>query len=715
MRDRKQKKIHGADEEGQIRSENSLLPLGHFILFLILFIGPQLFLKDCYDFANLPQQAFIHVVSTLFFAYVIFSFHDHEGFRVYWTNYYIPVLGFMLWASMSISYAHNKYEAFSVLLMWLGPLTVFLGLVNARLSKTEIIRILNFIFASAVLSAIIGSLQYLLKFPFIPQVVEPAATFANKNMAAHIMVLSIPLGITLFLTAQSKFLSFCYAMGTSLLLVFLYYTKTKAAWLAFLVQALLLFGYLLFVRPKVWWSKAKQVFLLVKIITVGILINLSAYGWSPAFKEISQRANLVKEAVVGNEQAAEQAYLSVGLRIAIYKNTLEMIKDRPLLGFGLGNHKVYYPIYHRRAVEEKVFSEESQLYNVHNDLLQIFSETGLVGVSFLILLGFFWARSAKRLAIDRKGDETGLLAAGIFLGILGIFVNSNFCFPSFRAVPPLIVMTFTALLFSLERISNGKGQIYIKIKRPINFIMGSIFIILACYLAYYYNKLITSDKYYLIISRCEDRNDWKCILEIAPKELALEPDRARIRSYLGRAYIEIGKCKEGIDELSKVLQYYPYHMNALLNLGVGYSCIGEHKKALETYQKVLDIKPDYAKAYSNMGYLQMKLGNMKEAMDLMKEAVRLNPKDPAVLTSLGILYLKSGEVEDAINVLERSIILNPKQALTYRHLGLAYLKVGQTNQAIEAMEKSIKLAPNQPDSKELEELVRKLKEKGRGG
>jgi tetratricopeptide (TPR) repeat protein len=418
---------------------------------------------------------------------------------------------------------------------------------------------------------------------------------------------------------------------------------------------------------------------------------------------------VVKEAVEGRGEAEDVAYGSVGLRIAIWRNTLEMVKDRPILGFGLGNHKVFYPIYHRKVVQEKVFSEEAQLHNVHNDYLQILSETGIVGFGFLVLLFLLWVRSVFRLAIKSKDSPVDLWAMGMFIAILGIMTNAFFCFPSFRAVPPTIVMTFTALFFVLELNSSLTKEISIVVPRVPSFIIGGLVVAFGIFLCFYYGKLIISDKYYMLISRNETKKNWQGIIDLAPKELVLEPDRAKIRSYLGRAYIELGRCKEGAEELEKVVKAYPYHMNALLNLGVAYACTGEYEKALESYGRVLEIKPDYAKVYNNIGHIHMRQGHTDKAIEALKEALKYNEKEPTILLNLGILYLNTHQIDQAISYLERSIEQNPKIPASYRHLGLAYLQRGDLSRARQALEKALSLDPNQPGKEELKKILEDIK------
>jgi len=695
-------KIHAKiPAEGRVKSLGWLLDV---LIFLILFIGPQVFLTKHYDFANLPQLAFIHILSTLMLAFVLFYFG-----RLTWSLYYIPIFGFLIWALISISWGHNNYEGISTINLWLGPVTLFFALANSPADSNRITRILDFIFASAVVSAIIGCLQYLTKFPFVPQVVEPAATFANKNMAAHIMVLSIPLGIGLLFSTKSNWKSFFYAIGTALLLAFLYYTKTKAAWLAFLVEAVL-FGFaLLILRQKFPWSMAKQISSLLAILVLGLLLNLSPYGWSPAFKEISSKVQLVKGAVEGEEEKEEAAYGSVGLRFAIWRNTLEMIKDRPILGFGLGNHKVFYPIYHRKAVVEKVFSEEAQLHNVHNDYLQLFSETGAIGFLFLCFLFILWTLSTIRLAKATKHEHSALYPVSIYIAIIGIMVNAFFCFPSFRAVPPTIVMAFTAVLFLLEQ-KHGISTIkFIQLSKTKRIASALVFFVLAGFLSVYYSNLLTSDRYYLMLSSFEKKRNWTGIIDIAKKELELEPHRAKIRSYLGRAYIESGKCKEGAEELKKVIAYYPYHMNALLNLGVAYSCTGEYEKAIESYKKVLEIKPDYAKVHNNIGHVYLKLGQTEKGLEAFKEAEKYSPSDPSIILNIGTFYLNSGDVDNALQYLQKAISLDPRSAIAYKQLASVYLRKNQKEKAKEALEKALSLDPNLPGANRVKEVLELIK------
>ncbi len=82
--------------------------------------------------------------------------------------------------------------------------------------------------------------------------------------------------------------------------------------------------------------------------------------------------------------------LSPGARYDVYLDTINMAKDFPVYGTGMGTFQYIYPGYK---------TLQSQLYydHAHNDYLELISDSGLVG--FVIVLSgvimFFWKTLAR--------------------------------------------------------------------------------------------------------------------------------------------------------------------------------------------------------------------------------------------------------------------------------------------------------------------------------
>ena len=139
-----------------------------------------------------------------------------------------------------------------------------------------------------------------------------------------------------------------------------------------------------------------------------------------------QRFDQVKPSAVG----AAASVLTPGSdrgRIAMWRHTLEMVLDHPLLGVGLDNWEYAYPIYDRGRTSGKI-TAESEPVRPHNDFLWILSELGLVGLAlFIWLLWCIWRLAGT--AIGRGSSPVALTALAGVAGAVGLLGHGLFSFP----------------------------------------------------------------------------------------------------------------------------------------------------------------------------------------------------------------------------------------------------------------------------------------------
>jgi len=104
-------------------------------------------------------------------------------------------------------------------------------------------------------------------------------------------------------------------------------------------------------------------------------------------------------------------------RVAIVRDSLRMLWDRPVLGWGLGTFPLVYPAY--RSFYTNLWVNEA-----HNDFVQTLVETGVVGftfaASFLVLLCCKGIHNLKHW----RSDIQSSMALAAFLGCIGILVHS---------------------------------------------------------------------------------------------------------------------------------------------------------------------------------------------------------------------------------------------------------------------------------------------------
>ncbi|HEV7844222.1 MAG TPA: O-antigen ligase family protein, partial [Pyrinomonadaceae bacterium] len=124
-------------------------------------------------------------------------------------------------------------------------------------------------------------------------------------------------------------------------------------------------------------------------------------------------------------------------RVHFWRGTLEIIRDHPLIGTGMGSFGVAYTLYDTR-------SGAFRLEQAHNDYLQVLSDAGIIGallgLSFVVIL--FRSGFARRETDDsfRRGVATGAL-----VGCFAVLVHSFFDFTLHTAANALLFLTLAAL------------------------------------------------------------------------------------------------------------------------------------------------------------------------------------------------------------------------------------------------------------------------------
>jgi O-antigen ligase len=159
---------------------------------------------------------------------------------------------------------------------------------------------------------------------------------------------------------------------------------------------LVLLVYLLFA-----WYRWKG--LAVAGAVIGVVIALTYVLPSTA---LHQRAVLAYEEF-SKWQPGKAQTTSVGQRLEFYRNTLEIIAQRPLLGAGTGGFRVAYE--ERVKGSGKVFT-----HNPHNEYLMVAAQLGLAGLALLLFL--FWTQ--WRLALLLATVREQMLARGMVLAMV---------------------------------------------------------------------------------------------------------------------------------------------------------------------------------------------------------------------------------------------------------------------------------------------------------
>ena len=131
---------------------------------------------------------------------------------------------------------------------------------------------------------------------------------------------------------------------------------------------------------------------------------------------------------------------------------LDMFKDSPLVGVGLGNYKLNflpYKVAFLQGERADMFDEYiPRAAQAHNEYVQVLAETGILGLlsvaaSIALLVWSFWVRMRRAESEDAKLDLL-LLACGIATFLAHAFVS----FPAHLPASTLALVVFVGLAFS---------------------------------------------------------------------------------------------------------------------------------------------------------------------------------------------------------------------------------------------------------------------------
>jgi O-antigen ligase len=125
-------------------------------------------------------------------------------------------------------------------------------------------------------------------------------------------------------------------------------------------------------------------------------------------------------------------------RDLIWKGAYSIALEKPLLGHGVGTFKETYPFWNQL--------KDKGVGNWHNQLIQIYMETGVIGLFIFLLLIYYLYKSWYLMQQIKNKDDYSLITNSLIVGITSLLLTSlatNFI----SSVILSIVFTFLFSLF----------------------------------------------------------------------------------------------------------------------------------------------------------------------------------------------------------------------------------------------------------------------------
>jgi O-antigen ligase len=581
-------------------------------------------------------------------------------------------LGSMVWA--------HTYLAGVEAIRWF-LFAVIVWLVLNSMTRERLPMLAWAIHLGALAVALLGASQFWFDVRFIPQGPNPAATFVNRNFAAEFVCMTLAFSAWLIMRERRSSALMFLSATTAFHILYLMMCGTRSALIATYIS-------MVFIAVLAWkfrrqlalgqWSSGQRI-----MVPAAMLAVLLGLGFVPAGNASPDIYGVTPfERVVKRTAAIQAGDGTLGVRLVMWKATLTMMEKRPFSGVGAGTWEADIPLYQ---------AEGSQLetdYYVHNEILQILAEFGIVGWLFMLGLIAYCLRSAW-LAFRAQSEQEmqeGLIRAVVLTSLLALMVVSNIGFPWRLATTGAMFAVCLGILaacdarLNIRRALGAQRLPWKPAASQVAAVMTVGCLALATYISYKAaeceQKIVQAVKLALSISASGDPNNPRFdktkreMMALLREGVAINPHYRKITPMLGDELAKWGDWKNAVWVWESVLGSRPYVAAIASNIARGYLAMGNLEKSMEFLQKAKKVQPKAISVRSLEVILLSRSGKEAEALKLSKEALADKVADMDMLNSAYILGIRASEFDVALEALQRRNEAVPSQAVD-GHLKMA--------------------------------------------
>ena len=682
------------------------------LLALMMFLAPALGVPNelmLQDTLKSIIVSFAALVAALFF---FWNQRNRDTALRWHALVWLPLM-LMLYALGSMVWSHTMLAGVEAIRWFIFTLIVWLGLNT--LDRERLPLLAWGIHAGAFVASLWTALQFWTDMTFFPQGPNPASTFVNRNFFAEFLVCTLPVSVWLLVRARNSATVALLAFSLGFNLVAMFMTGTRSALLALLALSV--------VTPVILWRYRSQLSLRQwdsgkRILAAGVLLitvlGLGLVGTgNPKLIEENrvegrglnalERSFARAKSMTQTEEYTERSF---SVRWVMWKATGRIIQQRPLTGVGAGAWEVDIPLYQ---------DEGSQLetdYYVHNEILQLLAEYGLVGWIFLLALVAYLLRATWRTwwLQGPEAQEEGLLRAIALAGLLAFLIVSNAGFPWRMASTGALFAVFLGILAASDaRLAQRGWTATTRLSwKPVFSQVAAVTTMGCLALASYITQqaaaseslIVRATKLALSVSQSGDYNNPKWapqreeMLRLIREGIDINPHYRKITPMVADELAKWGDWKNAVWIWESVLGSRPYVAAIMTNVARGYAQMGEPDKAMAMLERAKTIQPNAPSVRSLEVILLSRNGNEAKALAMAREDIGAGKYDYDMVNTGFVLAMRAKDWDLAIRAMElRNKGWPGTLADGQAKIGNAWVGKGDINKALEHFRAALEATP----------------------
>jgi tetratricopeptide (TPR) repeat protein len=303
-------------------------------------------------------------------------------------------------------------------------------------------------------------------------------------------------------------------------------------------------------------------------------------------------------------------------RVRLYRNSIKMFIDSPIIGVGPGNWKIYFPSYGlKNSIGEKGVKFALR---PHSDFLLYFSEGGIIAGVLFILLFYLIIKKSRMIINTSVGSEKVFFC--IYLStILSYVWLTAFDFPNEKPLHLFLFAILTAYL-----IHENKGSTS---QKKTNYLFSGSLIIISFFSMYISYMNYNGSKYISSIINNRINRNWSQLVINADKSLKFgnifDHTGTPLYWYTGLSYFNQNKIIKAKENFLKSYKIHPNHIHVLNNLAVSISK-SNSTKSLELLEKCNNISPRFEECSINLSKIYNSKKNYEKSLDCLLKTINTN-------------------------------------------------------------------------------------------
>jgi len=528
---------------------------------LLIVFSSLLLFKYVYSF-KINQEVSLKLFTILLVVIWIIKIINNNEYSFEKTRLNIPIILFILLMSISLLKGQSFMACLNDYIIFLFYFLIYFLIINNINDKTEFNLLIKLIFIISVIIAIYALIQYYGFDPFLKELSAITSTIGQKNWVSNYLALVFPIIFSYFLLENNRENKLYYYLSLSVIYAALMICQSRGIWisisLTIIIAIYIIYKYkfyAIFKKNKKW-----LILLLVTFIIITIIYSTD--------NPLNKSAITVPQRALSTFDEQDP---SINTRLLIWKTTLEMIKEKPIFGLGIGTFKILYLDY-QASILRKNPNYTKYVANAkesHNEYLQIGAELGIVGLGVFLYILFIFYNSILYYLEKKNNDKDKIIVFGLLMGITCFLFHSLFTFP--LHVPVLGLNFFIIIGLTLSYIRNNSSLKYDKNLVIKNKIFKNKRIKIFCIILVLFFMIFAIDSlvirpylaeiYYFKGIKYNDIKDYEMSFPNLHYAAKLNPYNGRILHALGTTYCNLNIIDSNTEEILQKTKKYITDVN----------------------------------------------------------------------------------------------------------------------------------------------------------